>query len=207
MTSRACARHREALADLADLAVPGPAGAAAIAHVGRCPDCAELLGDLMLTVVALRRMAAPSAAAADAFVAGTTAAPEELAGSTDSTWTRLLARIERSRRAAREQAWRWRTSLGGMLASALVVATLVGPATLRLGADGSFAAATGADIDIVSSQIEADYDAGAHAPPPTPADLDVASGEVGIRRYPDDLRPIRKEVAPARSTGLSPDAR
>jgi len=158
----------------------------------------------MLTVVALRRMAAADGTGADPIVA---AASVHGTPASDTAWTRLRERIERSRRAAREQAWRWRTSLGGMLASALVVATLVGPATLSFGVSGSVAAATGAELDIVASRIEADYDAGAHTPPTTSADPDGASGGVGIRRYPDDLRPTRKEVAPARSTGLSPDAR
>ena len=62
MSSRACARHREALAELAGEPGSTQSGAAAFAHVGRCPDCAEVLGDLMLTVVALRRLAASSEA-------------------------------------------------------------------------------------------------------------------------------------------------
>ena len=203
MTGRACLRHREALADLAERAAPGPAGAAAIRHVERCRDCADLLGDLMLTVVALRRMADPGGAAA-APAPDSALAPATV----DTTWTRLRARIERSRRAAREQAWRWRASLGGMLASALVVATLVGPATLRFGADGvDVISGTAAALDAVSWQIEADYVAGAHTAPATVADLDAGAAAAGPGRYPDDIRPVRKEVAPARSTGLSPDAR
>jgi hypothetical protein len=152
----------------------------------------------MLTVVALRRLAASSETAGPVVVGPATP---------DTAWSRLRDRIERSRRIAREQAWRWRTSLGGMLASALVVATLVGPATLRLGADGGIAATSGADLDVVNWQIEADYVAGAHAAPINLADPSVAAGALAPRRYPDDLRPTRKEVAPVRSTGLSPDAR
>jgi hypothetical protein len=94
-----------------------------------------------------------------------------------------------------------------MLASALVVATLVGPATLHLGADEGVAATTGSDLDVVTRQIEADYVADAHAAPINLADPGVAAGALVSRRYPDDLRPARKEVAPVRSTGLSPDAR
>lgn len=197
-----CKLHREALADLAERREPSPAGAAAIAHVGRCPECAELLGDLMLTVIALRRMAVePVAAPEGGPVAETT-------GLTDTTWTRLRARIERSRQAAREQAWRWRTSLGAMVASALVVATLVGPATLRFGGGGvDIISGSAAELDAVSWQIEVDYVAGAHASAASDTASAVDAVASSFRRYPDDLRPARKEVAPARSTGPAPDAR
>lgn len=192
MSRRPCERHREALADLAERCDASPAGTAAIAHVGRCPECAELLGDLMLTVIALRRMAIE---------------PAEMAVM-DTTWTRLRARIERSRQAAREQAWRWRTSLGAMVASALVVATLVGPATLRSGGGGvDIISGSTAELDAASWQIEADYVAGAHASSILEAGSIVDAAVSGFRRYPDDLRPVRKEVAPARSTGPVPDAR
>ena len=211
MNRRPCERHREALAELAERPEPSPAGAAAIAHVGRCRDCADLLGDLMLTVVALRRMAAdPAPVVAAAMGLGDATLPPAPAES-DSAWTRLRARIERSRQAAREQAWRWRASLGGMLASALVVATLVGPATLRFGAGGAVGSdlvgGSPADFEAASWQIEADYVSGAHSAPSADAATGAGSDLVAFRRYPDDLRPGRKEVASARSTGPSPDAR
>jgi hypothetical protein len=168
---------------------PSTEGAAALAHVERCPACAETLGDLTLTVIALRRLAVEVEEPADA-------------------WSRLRDRIERSRRAAREQAWRWRTSLGGMLASALVVGALVGPAAVRLGPDQSgIATLSGTELEAVSQRIEADYNLGAHAAPVKTPDSEDADGFLGLRRYPDDVRPIRKEVAPARSTGRLPDAR
>jgi hypothetical protein len=198
----ACIRYREALAELAERSEPSPAGAAAIEHVERCRACADVLGELTLTVVALRRMAAEGDTTWFAWpsIGGPARADA------DTAWTRLRDRIEHSRRVAREQAWRWRASLGGMLASALVVATLVGPATLGVGA-GGVAATSGSDLDVVTWQIEADYLAGAHAIPVTLADPDVAAGTPAVRRYPDNLRPTRKEVAPVRSTGPSPDAR
>lgn len=199
MSRRPCERHREALADLAERGEPSPAGAAAIAHVGRCPECAELLGDLMLTVIALRRMAVTPAARATAPGGAAVA---------DSAWTRLRVRIERSRQAAREQAWRWRTSLGAMVASALVVATLVGPATLHFGGGGiDIISGSAAELDAASWQIEVDYVAGSHASSVGDATSGVDALASSFRRYPDDLRPVRKEVAPARSTGPAPDAR
>ena len=211
MSRRPCERHREALADLAERGEPSPAGAAAIAHVGRCPECAEVLGELMLTVIALRRMSAvpPAATASLAATARLDpVAPPSSAGAADTTWTRLRARIERSRQAAREQAWRWRTSLGAMVASALVVATLVGPATLRFGGGGiDIISGSAAELDAASWQIEVDYVAGAHASSVGDAAFVVDAAVSSFRRYPDDLRPTRKEVAPARSTGPVPDAR
>ncbi|HEX7949249.1 MAG TPA: hypothetical protein VF494_02790 [Candidatus Limnocylindrales bacterium] len=210
MSGRGCERHREALADLAERGEPSPAGAAAIAHVGRCPECAEVLGELVLTVIALRRLAevpAMTAAIASSLARDPLAAPGDGAP-TDTTWTRLRARIERSRQAAREQAWRWRTSLGAMVASALVVATLVGPATLRFGGGGvDIISGAAAELDAASWQIEADYVAGAHAGTYGDAASVVDAAVSSLRRYPDDLRPARKEVAPARSTGPVPDAR
>lgn len=209
MSRRPCERHREALADLAERGEPTPAGAAAIAHVGRCPECAEVLGELMLTVIALRRMAGPATAvppiawgvtADQAAVPAGDAAP-------DTAWARLRARIERSRQAAREQAWRWRTSLGAMVASALVVATLVGPATLRSGGGGvDIISGSAAELDAASWQIEVNYVEGAHAAS-TDAGSIADTAADSFRRYPDDLRPVRKEVGPARSTGPAPDAR
>jgi hypothetical protein len=190
MSASDCRRHRAALADLAGRTAPGPEGAAALAHLERCPACADVLGDLTLTVMALRRLAT------------------DVADPGDTTWSRLRDRIERSRRAAREQAWRWRTSLGGMLASALVVGALVGPAAVRLGPGQSgIATLSGNELEVVSQRIESDYNIGAHAAAPNAPDSEEAATYLGIRRYPDDVRPLRKEVAPARSTGLLPDAR
>jgi hypothetical protein len=205
-SSIACARHREALAELAERSEPTPAGAAALAHLEQCRDCADTLGDLTLTVVALRRMGDESGAGTAWFAwrPGETDRAADVA--LDRTWSRLRERIERSRRAAREQAWRWRTSFGGLLASAVVVAALVGPATLHLGGATAFTPTTGSDLDAVSRQIEADYVLGARALPAAADAADLTDGGA-LRRYPDDLKPQRKEVAPPRSSALSPDAR
>jgi hypothetical protein len=190
MSASDCRRHREALADLAERSAPASEGAAALAHVERCRACGEVLGDLTLTVIALRRLGA------------------DMADPGDSAWTRLRDRIERSRRVAREQAWRWRTSLGGMLASALVVGALVGPAAIRLGPGQSgIPTLTGSELEAVSQRIEADYNLGAHAAPSSVPDQEEAGSYLGVRRYPDDLKRIRKEVAPARLPGRLPDAR
>jgi hypothetical protein len=207
-SSVTCARHREALAELAERAEPTPAGADALAHLDHCRDCAAILGDLTLTVVALRRMGSESEAATAWFAWPGSQPDHAVDDALDRTWARLRERVERSRRAAREQAWRWRTSFGGLLASALVVAALVGPSTLHLGPAAALAPVGGTDLDAVSRQIEADYVLGARSIPTTDdPTFDVTDGNAGMRRYPDDLKPARKEVAPLRAAGLSPDAR
>jgi hypothetical protein len=109
----ACRVHRLALAGLAERRVAGPEGRAALEHVERCPACAKELGELMLTVVVLRRM-------------GEAAANAESLGP-DDAWSRLRARIDRSRRRARQQAWQWRATVGGLATASLLVAVLVGP--------------------------------------------------------------------------------
>ena len=203
--ARDCGRHREALADLAERHEATPGGAAAIRHVSRCEDCAETLGELMLTVIALRRMAGEAAAPFPDRLSGMLAWPDVPSPPTDTTWTRLRDRIERSRRAAREQAWRWRTSLGGLVASALVVGALVGPGAIHVGGDPE--ALSGQQLEILSWQIETSYVSRAAEAPLGVAGEDLGAAPAGIRRYPDDLKPPRKEVSPARATALLPDAR
>jgi len=205
--SIACARHREALAELAERGQPSPAGAEALRHLERCRECAEILGDLTLTVVALRRMGSESGAGTSWFAWHPNSPDTAMDVALDRTWSRLRERVERSRKAAREQAWRWRASFGGLLASALVVAALVGPTTLHLGGGSPLMPVTGSDLDAVSRQIETDYVLGAHVVPETDNTVDLTDGSAAMRRYPDDLKPVRKEVAPPRTSGLSPDAR
>jgi len=121
-STRQCRRHRSALAALADRATAGPTDRDALDHVERCPDCAAALGELMLTVVALRRIGQEAAARG--------AVP-------DDAWARLRSRIEQSSRAAREQAWRWRATLGGLATASLLVAAVVGPSMINVHAGGS----------------------------------------------------------------------
>lgn len=116
--SSACRLHRPALAGLAERRVAGPEGRAAFEHVERCPACAKELGELMLTVVVLRRMGAEAATA-------------ESIGR-DDAWNRLRARIERSSRRARQQAWQWRATVGGLATASLLVAVLVGPRAVHV---------------------------------------------------------------------------
>jgi hypothetical protein len=113
-----CRAHRPALAALAELRVAGTDGRAALDHVEICPSCAKELGELMLTVVVLHRM-------------GAEAANAETRGP-DDAWGRLRARIEQSSRRARQRAWQWRATVGGLATASLLVAVLVGPKAVHV---------------------------------------------------------------------------
>jgi hypothetical protein len=119
MTGRsACRAHQPALAALAEQRVAGPDGQAALDHVEICPACAKALGELMLTVVVLRRMGAEAAVAES--------------GGPDDAWGRLRARIEQSSRRARARAWQWRATVGGLATATMLVAVVVGPAAVHV---------------------------------------------------------------------------
>jgi hypothetical protein len=192
-----CRRHRLALAELAERDEPTRDGLAALLHVERCRDCADVLGDLTLTVIALRRL-------------GSDAGRRELAidALRPDAWTRLRDGIERSRRLAREQAWRWRTSILGLLTAAFVTAALVGPATVSVAqtTGGDWVSSSGPQLDALSWRIEADYVSSAHALPPGGLDPISASDPTAFRRYPDALQPPRKEVRPAGGSVPKPSA-
>lgn len=113
-----CGVHQAALAGLAERRAAGPEGHAALEHVERCAACAKELGELMLTVVVLRRMGAEAATAA--------------ARGPDDAWSRLRARIEQSSRRARQRAWQWRATVGGLATASLLVAVLVGPKAVHV---------------------------------------------------------------------------
>jgi hypothetical protein len=198
----ACWRHRDELAALAGegvaTAVPTPTGRAALDHVDHCPACASALGELMLTAVALRRMGSGAAEAE--------AAPN------DDAWTRLRLRIEQSSRRAREQAWRWRATLGGLATASLLVALVVGPASIQLTATIGIDEPTGQAgvlLDLPDWQTELGYVSAARrtidAAPLD--DATSASGGATARTiYPDGIRPERKEVPSGRATTRFPEA-
>lgn len=188
----ACARHRGALLALVDRRERGPSTDEALDHLGRCARCEADLTAIALTINALRRI-------------GADAAQEPLP---DGAWTRLRARIERSGRRARETAWRWRLTLGGIVTSTLIVAVLVGPVAIDVGrwTRGS-AEPTGYSAGEIAQQdriLERAYGARTGtlaievsftgAPPST------------MRNYPDGIRPERKEVDSPRPSGQGPEA-
>ena len=182
-----CARHRDALAALAERRDPSPAGQAALEHVERCRDCSEALGELILTVFALRRLGSEAAVA-------TAPGPEK----PDDAWTRLRSRIEQSRRLAQEQAWRWRATIGGLATASLLVAAVVGPATIQVGADSDAgpAAVTSLQLDRIAWRNELAY---VNASRTLTLDAargsqELSGGTVTRTMFPDGIRPERKEV-------------
>jgi hypothetical protein len=194
-----CSRHRHALSGLAERRVDAKDGQAALEHVGRCPACARTLGELMLTVVVLRRMGAEAAAVA-------------YLGPEDDAWSRLRARIERSRQRAREQAWHWRATVGGLATAMLVVAAIVGPASIHMTATVGATEKVG-DAIVMVDRLELQTELGSVDPAHrllnsrTPDDA-LASGGGNAPRtmYPDGIRPDRKEVDSGRATTRLPEA-
>jgi hypothetical protein len=177
----ACRRHVVGLTALAARREPIPHRTALFAHLERCDACAEQLQELMLTVIALRRIGEVPGAA----------------GLAPSAWPRLRQRIERSRAGAAAIAWRWRTTLAGLATGAMVVAALVGPMALHLPVGGSGAEPTGYGprrIEALGSQIEHAYLVDARAGRLTPLTSTEESLPGVPRRYPDGIAPVGKEV-------------
>src|SRR5207237_4099151 len=86
----------------------------ALHHLERCRRCREETGQRALLPFALDRLGTDAAEAA--------AVAAQAGGGDDPSWNRLRARIRRP-----QQAWRWRSQLGGLLLSGGLVAAVVGP--------------------------------------------------------------------------------
>jgi hypothetical protein len=109
-----CSAHREQLALFATGRDPQAITPAALDHLDRCRRCREETEELALLTIALERLGTDAAEAA--------AAAARAGGGDDPSWNRLRARIRRP-----QQAWRWRTQLGGLLLSGGLVAAVIGP--------------------------------------------------------------------------------
>lgn len=185
----ACRRVAPGLTALAAGREPVSDQRLVIDHLDRCDECLAALQDLTLTVFALRRLGE---------VPDGTAAPP--------SWPRLRARIIRSRAGAAAVAWRWRTTLAGIAAGAMVVAAVAAPLALHLpvGASGGEPVGYSAgELDLFSRRIEETYIAealnGILATPSTPS----VSLDGLPRRYPDGIAPAAKEVQ-SRTIGRPP---
>ena len=190
----ACMRHRAGLLGLVDPAERAPATDAALTHLGRCVRCEADLTELALTIHALRRAGAAAAVAEPG----------------DGAWTRLMARIERSRGRAREAAWRWRLTLGGLVTGTLLVAVLVGPLAIqvRLGSAG-VAEPTGysaGEQTRIAEGIESSFQITSRSGTLPPDRSRSSASSDAWRNHPDGIRPLRKEVEAPRLNGAPPEA-
>lgn len=189
--TRGCSRHRPVLIDFVDRGEVRPETGAALAHLDRCTTCTEIVETTMLTITALRRMGDDVA----------TAEPPA------DSWPRLRIRIE---------GWRRRpvvmSPLAGVAMSFAIVAVLVLPIRVGGAPVGPSASPLG-DAHVVTSivdrRIEDAYIASVKQGTLPPADThtETARGSANYPRlYPDNYRPIRKEVGPAEPSGRPPEA-
>jgi hypothetical protein len=192
-----CRRHRPALLDFVDRGEIGPSTADALGHLDRCDRCTADLESTMLAITALRRLGDDAAA---------------VEPSADA-WPRLRARLDRWRRVR----WTFASPRVGTVMGALLVALIVGP--LQFGQPGlaSTLASPPSDRGRVSAEervAEAAYIARRGVFPAVSVSSSAASGfrvEAGDaapipRKYPDNLKPERKEVTPAGPSRYPPEA-
>ncbi|HET9347288.1 MAG TPA: hypothetical protein VFO05_16465 [Candidatus Limnocylindrales bacterium] len=186
-----CARHRSALLDFVDRGEIAPGTAQALAHLDRCGRCTDELESTVLTITALRRIGDDLARAEPA----------------PDAWPRLRARLDRWR-PARPAIM---SPVAGMVMSVAIVAVLVAP--LQIGGAGAPAGdsngPSAAELTAMRQErrAEAAYLASIRQgtlPDTRPATA-VSFGRIPAR-YPDDIRPERKEVSPAEPSGRPPEA-
>ncbi len=184
-----CSRYRTVLLDFVDRrdaragrdpADRSPATLDALDHLDRCPRCSAELPDVALAITGLRRIRDQVA----------TAEPSA------DAWPRLLARVSRPNPAP----WRWPATLGGLVASTMLVAVLVAPVAM----DVSHKSEVVTSVPPVSapfSKAELDYLSAARQIR-SPQDSDDASDRESVPRlYPDGIRPTEKEVNSTNPTG------
>ncbi len=190
-----CRRHRVALLDFVDRGDVSPSTGDALAHLDRCDRCTAELESTVLTITALRRLGDD--------VARLEPAPD--------AWPRLRVRIDRWR----PRRWFVMSPTAGAVMSALLVAVIVGP--LQIGSSDFAPAAVGAGerspVSLEEQRVEAEYIARTRRarldgdPAATQTFTVEAPGKVSVpRKYPDDIRPERKEVTPADPGGHPPEA-
>ncbi len=192
-----CRRHRPALIDFLDRGEIGPSTGDALAHLDRCDQCTADLESTMLTITALRRL-------------GDEAAVMEPAA---DAWPRLRARIG----GWRQVRWSFASPRVGTVMSALVVALIVGPLQFGQAAVPSSVGVPSPDRGRVSVQervAEAAYIARRGVFPatsvsaPTSSDFGMTTDDTTTipRKYPDNIKPDRKEVTPAGPSRYPPEA-
>ena len=186
-----CVRHRSALVDFIDRGEIVPGTAKALAHLDRCGRCTEELESTVLTITALRRLG------------------DDLARAEPSpdAWPRLRARLDR----LRPKRPAVMSPAAGMVMSMAIVAVLVVPfqigTSVAPGADTSGPSAAELTALRQERSAEAAYLASIRQGT-LPVTRPAAAGTAGDlpARYPDNIRPERKEVSPAEPSGRPPEA-
>jgi hypothetical protein len=188
--TRSCHRHRPLLVDFVDHGEVGPETAAALAHLDRCDRCTEAIESTMLAITALRRF-------------GDSTREEEPRA---DAWPRLRARLQ----SVGPGRPRVMSPLAGIAMSFAIVAVLVLPFRLTngtlLGPAASPTLGWSAGSSLVDRRIEFVYIATVHRRAQSNGALDAGGAGPYPRNYPDNIRPIRKEVGPAQPTGRPPEA-
>ena len=170
--ARACRRHRATLLDFADRPRRDPAMAAALDHLDRCPLCRNEVAEVAQVVTVLRRMGRE---------VETVEAPLE-------AWVDLRQRITRP-----AEVWRWRSTLGGMVVSALLVAVVIVPGGLSTVSSWSPSEAIVTGEALVDSQVEEAYLASRRASAHGPIDGSPVAGR-SLPLLRTEAVAFRKEV-------------
>ncbi len=157
---------------------------AAADHLDRCDACRSEATEAALALIRIRRWAEESAAQ-DPSADG---------------WLRLRARLETSRRRAHAAAWQARANLAGLVASALIVAVVVGPLSVAGSADGWSPARepTGPSrTERFVGPIELAYVERARQATETAGPIRPPVTSPGQPLLPDGIKPAPKEVTPS----------
>lgn len=202
----ACRLHQAAILESIETAariVPGRiygtvaarAGIGAAEHLDQCATCQAEAMQAALALERVRRWADESAALAASV------APAD-------AWPRLRARLELSRRRAREAAWRARANVAGLIASTLIVAVVVGPLTIAGTAQGWTPAGEPVEAssrDRFVGSIERQYLSRSQAIVPVETVANQHPTPSTQRLFPDGFKPSMKEVNPTDTTGRTRD--
>lgn len=205
MAASPCRRHQAGILEAIETAagiVPGRiygtvaarAGVRAAEHLDECDTCRAEAIQAVLAVERLHRWAGESAAVAASV------APVD-------AWPRLRARLELSRRRAREAAWRARANLAGLIASTLIVAVVVGPLTISGTSQGWAPSREPSEPsrDRFVGSIERQYLSRSQASVPVATAANDHPTPSIQRLLPDGFKPPTKEVNPTETTGRSRD--
>jgi len=200
----ACRRHQGAILESIETTtevvagrlygtIAARAGLGAADHLERCAACRDEALQALLTLGSIRD-----------WTRGVAVSEVPVDG-----WPRLRARLEASRRRAREAAWRARANLAGLIASTLIVAVVVGPLTVAGSSQGWTPAREPAGLssrDRFVGPAEREYLARTQVPTVIEATVTHERTYPSTQRLlPDGFKPTTKEVNPTETTGRTRD--